>query len=242
MKDRNQNLLHTCFLESVFVHNGYLQYDGLEMFPVSEMSNVRSFLQGNSKAEKRNFLYRFFIDNIDVINMLILLKNINLVYDKLRKKLFVKCNEGVNTLKDLLYIFTMIVDSKDRDKNANSNSTNQEEDENGEPVLIQILAATSNRKGVKTMNDAIVVVEKMLAIYSKFDVLARAFDASLAPGLDKLAESLALKFDNLVEFALPKEFWSKYRKPKKKPPAKRRRVEGSISDGENDDVLETDTN
>jgi hypothetical protein len=114
----------------------FQQYDGFELFPVSEIDNEPSVLQGPRKIDKRFTLYKFFIENIDEVNLLLLLKHVNLIYgnlqnyeyifyrclsvlfssDKLKKGTFIKCDEGIYTLKDLLYIFKLICDSKSRKK------------------------------------------------------------------------------------------------------------------------------
>lgn len=164
--EKNKHLLHTCFLESVFVYNGYLQYDGFDLFPVSEFDNEPSTLQGRHKIQQRFSLYQFFIDNIQVVYLLMLLKNLQLIYEQLKKKKFVKCPEGVDTLQDLLHIFRQICEQKAK-QDTKKKESNTEEDFSESKGINAV--ETKPVRGVPTMNQAvsflIVCFEKYFNIF-----------------------------------------------------------------------------
>lgn len=149
VEEKNKNLLHTCFLESVFVYNGYLQYDNTDLFPVSEFDNEPSSLQGRDKIQQRFSLYEFFINNIPTVYLLMCLKNLQLVYDQLKKNKFVKCPEGVDTLQDLLHIFRKICEIKNKMKK--DTETQSEESESTGINAVN----TKPIRGVPTMAQAV---------------------------------------------------------------------------------------
>lgn len=150
--EKNKHLLHTCFLESVFVYNGYLQYDGFDLFPVSEFDNEPSSLQGRNKIQQRFSLYQFFIDNIQIVYLLMLLKNLQLIYEQLKKNKFVKCPEGVNTLQDLLHIFRQICEVKAKQDRSKGDAEKQQ-DENQSKGINAV--DTKPVRGVPTMTQAV---------------------------------------------------------------------------------------
>ncbi|XP_063700446.1 condensin-2 complex subunit D3-L [Culicoides brevitarsis] len=241
--EKNKHLLHTCFMESVFVYNGYLQYDGFDLFPVSEFDNEPSTLQGRQKIKERFSLYQFFIDNIPVTYLLMLLKNLQLVYEQLKKRKFVKCPEGVDTLQDLLHIFRQICEHKAKLETKSVNKDNPD-DEEGANVNqgINAVAETKPAKGVPTMNQALAVVEKTIQVIPKFDPLVREYDSSLGIFLDRFEETLATNFKQFVEF---NAFWKRFQKqsaPKKRPSKGRKRSNSVSSQMSDCESIMTDDN
>lgn len=115
---KNEKLLKVSLLECVYVFNNYLQYAESDMFPASEIDDEPCDLAGNEPGDfaKRNQIYDFFVENIDDLSLLKLLKNVNKINAQLTQRKYVECSAGAGTLLDLLYIFTKMVSVKDRDK------------------------------------------------------------------------------------------------------------------------------
>lgn len=136
---KNEKLLKVSLLECVYVFNNFLQYAESDMFPASEIDNEPCDLAGNDpdNIAKRCLIYDFFVDNIDDLSLLKLLKNVNKINTQLVQKKYVECQAGVGTLIDLLYIFAKMVSVKDRDKarlNKAATSSANDEDSGAAPL------------------------------------------------------------------------------------------------------------
>uniref|UniRef100_A0A336MX24 CSON008800 protein n=1 Tax=Culicoides sonorensis TaxID=179676 RepID=A0A336MX24_CULSO len=240
--EKNKHLLHTCFLESVFVYNGYLQYDGFDLFPVSEFDNEPSSLQGRNKIQQRFSLYQFFIDNIQVVYLMMLLKNLQLIYEQLKKNKFVKCSEGTDTLQDLLHIFRQICEVKAKQDRSKGDSEQQDQENQCKGINA---VDTKPVRGVPTMAQAFMVVEKMIQIFPKFDALVRDYDPSLGIFLDRLGEAITANFKQFMEFAQPSSFWQKFKKqstPKKRSKTGRKRTQSTCSKASDLESIMTEDN
>lgn len=149
---KNEKLLKVSLLECVYVFNNYLQHAESDMFPASEVDNEPCDLAGNEPEafSKRNLIYDFFVDNIDDLSLLKLLKNVNKINAQLSQKKYVECQAGAGTLIDLLYVFTKMVLVKDRDKarlaKAAASAAN---DEDAPPVPIEEGPSPTKKSRVK---------------------------------------------------------------------------------------------
>ncbi|XP_058462510.1 uncharacterized protein LOC131437282 [Malaya genurostris] len=221
---KNEKLLKVSLLECVYVFNNYLQYAESDMFPASEIDNEPCDLAGNEQENiaKRTLIYDFFIDNIDDLSLLKLLKNVNKINAQLSQRKFVLCPAGAGTLIDLLYIFTKMVSVKDRDKarlaKAAASTANDEDtmptastEEGPSPVKKSRVKLALQQNEQET----ITIVEKMIAVYHDFQCRVREYVSKVDSSLIDLANqrihdfsmATAKQFRGLVEFAKPMEFW-----------------------------------
>lgn len=230
--DKNPNLLYSCFLESVYIYNNFVQTEDFGVFPANELDANFKALYGPEKLEQRQELYEFFVQNINEMNeihLMLLLKNINIMYEKLHKKQFKKLENGVNTFKDLLYIFKLICNKREDSKNKIEKSEDVTVVEDYDEELGLDLPHSSTKKTIAeprnnrknknlpTMKDAIGVLEKMIVIYSQFVNLMSDYDSSLVSDLNELSFAIAKHFGSLIEYAKPVGFWNGLRKKLDKP-------------------------
>ncbi|XP_055622448.1 uncharacterized protein LOC129766012 [Toxorhynchites rutilus septentrionalis] len=221
---KNEKLLKVSLLECVYVFNNFLQYAESDMFPASEVDNEPCDLAGNDLGSiaKRNLIYDFFVDNIDDLSLLKLLKNVNKIFSQLSQKKYVECPAGAGTLIDLLYIFTKMVSVKDRDKarlnKATTSGANDDDDMGTAPLEEGPSPAKKSRVKMalqQSEQETITIVEKMIAVCHGFDGHVRKYIAKVEPALVELANqklyelamTIATHFRSLVEFAKPMDFW-----------------------------------
>lgn len=211
--DKNQNLLYTCFLESVFLFNDFIQTENFGVFPLDEIDRNYRLLYGPENRQSRFELYSFFVQNIHELNemhLLMLLKQIIVMNEKFDKKKFKKSSEGVETFKDLLHIFKSICDKRGESKMNVSKAENPDYvDDNDEetPASTQPKAGGRRGKNVTNINDALPVVEKMILIYPDFAKNMVAYDKSLEPSILELTKSIAQNFTSFIEYTKPGSFW-----------------------------------
>ncbi|XP_055530347.1 condensin-2 complex subunit D3 [Wyeomyia smithii] len=224
---KNEKLLKVSLLECVYVFNNYLQYAVSDMFPASEIDNEPCDLAGSGPEQvaKRNLIYDFFIDNIDDLSLLKLLRNVNKINTQLAQQKYAECPAGADTLIDLLYIFTKMVQVKDRDKIRLAKavaSTANDEDVPGPsaPGPLDDGPSPAKKSRVKIAlqqneQETITVVEKMIAVYCSFEDQVRKYIAKVDTSMTQFADqrlqdfalAIAKKFRSLVEFAKPMGFW-----------------------------------
>lgn len=216
--DKNQNLLYTCFLESVYLFNDFIQPDNFGVFPHDEIDKNYRLLFGSKNREMRYELYSFFVQNINELNevhLIMLLKQVNVIKEKLEKKKFKKTANGVETFKDLLHIFKLICDKRGESKmnvskadNAGDYANDVELDEVAETSTVAQQKANKKNKNKMTITDAIPVIEKMILIYPAFVDLILEYDKSLEAELNDLTKSIAFNFATFIEHSKPGSFWS----------------------------------
>lgn len=219
--DKNQNLLYTCFIESVFLFNNYIQADNFGVFPLDEIDKNFILLHGDEKRQQRLELYQFFVQNIYDINevhLLLLLKQINVLKEKLDKKKMHKSPESVSFFKDILCIFKLICEKRGESKTKmnKGESNNDENDEADDVEIPQTSMKETQIKGRKsknnlTVSDAVPVVEKMIQVYPAFVDLIINFDSSLKTHLNELTKSIAINFASLIEYS-KESFWNQVQK------------------------------
>ncbi|CAO1361448.1 unnamed protein product [Diamesa serratosioi] len=244
--DKNPNLLYSCFLESVYIYNNFVQTDDFGVFPANELDVNFKALYGPDKLEQRQELYQFFVQNINEMNeihLMLLLKNINLMLEKLQKKQFKKQENGVYTFNDLLYIFKLICNKREDSKQKIEKCEDVTAAEEYDNELGLDLPHTSNKKtaeprnsrknkNLPTIKDAVTVLEKMIVVYSQFVNLMTEYDKSLVPALNELSLAIARHFGSLIEYAKPVAFWKGLRKKldTKSTPKRRKTQVGNSSD------------
>lgn len=250
--DKNQNLLHTCFIESVFVFNGYFQFGDFGVFPAGELDSRSTILMGEHKRETRYELYEFFCKNIHEMNeiqLLMLLKYILTIHEKFKKKKLVKNKQGVQAFQDLLHCFKLICEKREesRSKIEKTGENNDDDDLDGDlPVEQVIEGAVTTKKAAKvnknlpTMKDAIQLIEKVILVYHQFVEFMKNYDVSLKPGLNLLSFAIAKNFKNLVQYAKPAEFWDQYRKKTGPGTTSRKRTRRKSKDSEISEDLDLD--
>ena len=243
--DKNPNLLYSCFLESVYIYNNFVQTEDFGVFPANELDANFKSLYGPNKLEQRQELYDFFVENINEMNeihLMLLLKNINIMYEKLQKKQYKKNENGVNTFKDLLYIFRLICKKREESKNKieKCEEVTVAEDYDNE-LGIDLPHSTTKKsnaeprnnrknKNLPTLKDAVGALEKMIVIYSQFVNLMTVYNSSLVPDLNELSLAIAKHFGSLIEYAKPVGFWNGLKKKlDNKSTAKRRKPEPRVS-------------
>ena len=239
MHDKNPNLLYSCFLESVYIYNNYVQTEDFGVFPAHELDANFKALYGPGKLEQRQELYEFFVQNIHEMNeihLLLLLKNITILYEKLKNKQFEEHENGVNTFKDLLFIFKLICNKREHSKNKIEKSEDMTAADDYDEELGLDLPHSSTKKpeprnnrknkNLPTLKDAISVLEKMIIIYSEFVKLMTNYNSSLVSDLNELSLAIVKHFGSLVEYAKPVGFWNGLKKKlgtNIKPTPKRRK-------------------
>ncbi|XP_058120514.1 condensin-2 complex subunit D3 [Anopheles ziemanni] len=216
---KNENMLKVSLLECVYAFNNYLQYAERDMFPASEFSCETCDLAGSSEdsLRKRCAIYDFFAENIDDSSLLKLLKNVNKIHHQLSKGKYVECSQGVATLLDLLYVFTMMCKAYERDKLKMSKIGNTR---NEEDTIEHQEDGPSASKKLKTAQAQIdkeiaTTTEKMIAIYYSFQQEVLNYIQKVEPDkteaanhrLNEFATAIARNFRSLVEFAKPMNFW-----------------------------------
>uniref|UniRef100_A0A182YI39 Uncharacterized protein n=1 Tax=Anopheles stephensi TaxID=30069 RepID=A0A182YI39_ANOST len=221
VNSKNEKLLKVSLLECVYVFNNYLKYAEHDMFPASEIDNEECDLAGSdeSSRQKRCAIYDFFVDNIDDMSLLKLLKNVNKIHQQLSKGRYVECSQGVATLIDLIYVFKCMCGVRSRDKAklskgagtiGNGDDTNADGDEGPSVKRSRLKAAHTQSETEMTT-----IVEKMIAVYYSFQQEVRKYVQKLEPRqmelvekrLEELALTIAGNFRSLVEFAKPMNFW-----------------------------------
>ncbi|CAG9806774.1 unnamed protein product [Chironomus riparius] len=248
--DKNQNLLYTCFIESVFLFNNFIQPENFGVFPLDEIDLHLLLLNGDEKREQRHELYRFFVQNIHDINevhLLLLFKQIILLKEKLEKKKFKKNANGTNTFKDLLYIFKLICEKRGESK-MKMNKTEGVEEDYAENDHGAQTSTNENQKGnsrknknTLTLNDAIPVVEKMIQIYPAFSKLVIEYESSLKSCISDLTASIVTNFASFIEYS-KENFWKQLKDntAEKKTSNKRKRVSKKINKSKRSDDDESE--
>lgn len=224
--DKNQNLLYTCFLESVFLFNNFIQADNFGVFPLDEIDKNFLLLYGDDKQAQRQELYQFFVQNIHDMNevhLLMLFKQINVLKEKLEKGKFRKSTDGVSLFKDLLYIFKLICEKRGESKTKmNKGETHNENNDNDDNEIDDVEISQNSTTNVKdtkgrknknslTVNDAAPVVEKMILIYPAFVKNILEYDSSLKAFADDLTKSIAINFASFIEYSKD-NFWIRVQK------------------------------
>uniref|UniRef100_A0A182T0B5 Uncharacterized protein n=1 Tax=Anopheles maculatus TaxID=74869 RepID=A0A182T0B5_9DIPT len=219
VNSKNEKLLKVSLLECVYVFNNYLKYAESDMFPASEIDNEECDLAGSDERslQKRCAIYDFFVDNIDDLSLLKLLKNVNKIHQQLTKGRYVECSQGVSTLIDLIYVFKCMCSVRSRDKAKLSKGVGTMSDETNADGNEGPSVKRSRLKAAHTQSETemTTIVEKMIAVYHGFQQEVRQYVQKLEPTqmelVDKRLEELALaiagNFRALVEFAKPMNFW-----------------------------------
>lgn len=231
--DKNQNLLYTCFLESVFLFNDFIQTENFGVFPLDEIDRNYRLLFGSENRETRYELYSFFVQNINELNevhLIMLLKQVVVLKEKLEKKKFKRCSNGVETFKDLLHIFKLVCDKRGESKmsvnkadNAAEYADHEDPDETAQTSTAAQQKASKKNKNMMTVNDALPVIEKMISIYPGFVDLIVEYDQSLEAGVKELTKSIALNFASFIEYSKPASFWSRAQNDVKSTSKKRKK-------------------
>lgn len=253
--DKNQNLLYTCFIESVFLFNNFIQPENFGVFPLDEIDTHLLLLNGDDKREQRRELYQFFVQNIHDLNevhLLLLLKQVILLKEKLEKKKFKNNVNGINTFKDLLYIFRIICEKRGESKTklSKADGGGGEDYAEDEPMAqssnekSKTTAAGGSRKNKNqlTVNDAIPVVEKMIQIYPEFFKLIIQYDECLKTAADELTKSISINFASLIEYSKDK-FWNQQEKMNEKSSKGKKRKSNRkvvVTESDLDDDMDED--
>lgn len=215
--DKNPNLLYTCFLESVFVFNDFIQPDNFGVFPLDEVDREYKLLYGAENRDRRFELYAFFVHHIHDMNeahLMMLLKQIIVIKEKLEKNKYRVCQNGVDTLRDLMFIFKLICDKRGESKitvNKLDNPDDVDAELDEEPQTTSTAQKTPQRGGRRkqitiSLNDAIPIVEKMIAIFPQFVKLIIEYEPTLKSLTDELSVAIAQNFASFIEFST-NPFW-----------------------------------
>lgn len=219
--DKNPNLLYTCFIESVYLFNNFIQPENFGVFPLDEIDLHLLLLNGDDKIEQRQELYRFFVQNIHDINevhLLLLFKQVILLKEKLEKRKFKKNVNGTNTFRDLLYIFKLICEKRGESKTKMSKTEGNEDDYAADDTELPQTSKSENQKGVAgrknknslTINDAIPVVEKMIQVYPSFSEWITDYNITLKKDVKELTKSIAANFSSFIEYS-KENFWKQHK-------------------------------
>lgn len=225
--ERNEILIRTCLLECAFVLNGYTYFDNFGIFSSSDF-NLPSPLTGDDNRSGRQFIYRFFIYNIDTIYCYFYFENFHMILDKLKTETLMKTPEGLDSVKDFLYICTQIciIKEKSKKKLNESSADNNDGDNEDEPrpptppapapETTQDPNTTKKTRSHKgpTIEKALMVVEKVIPMICELNNTLYEINHSFVDCIDSLCSAICEHFDNITDFAQPRPFWAKYKKDK----------------------------
>ncbi|GAB0091700.1 Condensin-2 complex subunit [Sergentomyia squamirostris] len=225
VEEKNRLLLQTSFLEVIYVYNGYM-YERFEVFNSAEMDNEVCPLQGKTKRHLRLLLYRFFMQNLSDLQLLMFLNNVALTHEKIHKELLIKTPESVEALHDLLEVFTRVCEYKSWAmlKSASGGNSRDPDDLPDDPSEMELSAPIagisteeggSQEKDLGTLKQAVPVLDKMVAILPKFAARIEVFDGSLKEKVDSFCDAVCENFKSFVEYAQPEKFWKRYRDAKR---------------------------
>lgn len=141
------------------------QYAESDMFPASEIDNEECDLAGKDEKslQKRCAIYDFFVENIDDISLLKLLKNVNKIHQQLIKDKYVECSQGVDTLIDLIYVFKCMCNVRNRDKAKLAKSTTSKDDETNADANEGPSSKRSRLKATQSQNETEMVNETVIS-------------------------------------------------------------------------------
>lgn len=189
------------------------------------MDNEICPLQGKSKRNLRLLLYRFFLQNLNDLQLIMFLNNASAIQEKIYKDAFIKTPESIEALEDLLEVFTRICEFKSwtmlksagggKNKDPDDLPDDEEEDI---PVPEKNHEEGAAETDIGNLKQAIPILDKMVSILPKFVTRVVGFDASLKDKVDVFCEAVCDNFKSFVEYAQPEKFWKKYRdgkRPKK---------------------------
>lgn len=236
---KGKNLLYTCFIESVYVFNDFMNADSLGVFPYEEIDRNRLPLCGMEHQEQRLELYSFFVDNILEINeiqLVMLLNQIIVLKEKLEKKMLKHSKNGLTTFKDLLVIFKIVIEKQGGCKaNTNGSSNEKEYADVLEPESTSQAPETKTgrrKNAALSMDDAKSVIEKVIAVYPQFTQLVFDYDKSLKNDVNELSKSIAHYYSSFIEFS-NHTFWKKHQTRSKKDKKNKNKMEIDVeSDSE----------
>ncbi|XP_059616101.1 condensin-2 complex subunit D3-L [Phlebotomus argentipes] len=220
VEEKNKLLLQTSLLEVIYVYNGYM-YEKFEICSSAELDNEVCPLQGKTKRPLRLLLYRFFLQNLSDLQLLMFLKNVASIQEKIHKEVLIKTPESIAALEDLLDVFMRICEFKSWTMLKSAGKSGAQDDDELAQEEVNLVAPVANaEEGVVesdagSLKQAVPVLDKMVAILPKFVATVEAFDGSLKGSLSGFCEAVCDNFKSFVEYAQPEKFWKKYRDTKR---------------------------
>lgn len=227
-KEKSNTLIRCCMFECPFAFNGYTNFLNFGLFNSKDVC-LDSPLIGSQKHNQRYSIYKFFILHTDITYCYLYFEYINLILEKIKSDDTIKMANGIQGIKDFLYICEQIcilkkkivlktnvdgsnnsqdnVDDDDDNENANANNVNSKTVEN---------KRSKGSKNTPTMEQVTIVVEKSIPLFAELDKKLRLIDKSFGNQLDSLYTAISEHFDTIVEYAKPRIFWEKYRNKIKK--------------------------
>ncbi|XP_053957875.1 uncharacterized protein LOC128863016 [Anastrepha ludens] len=234
LSKKNSTLFQKCLIECPFVFNEYENFDGLDSF---SDTGIKSPLKGEENRKRRQLLYNHLMASIDEVNLVLYFGQLKLISEKSVRDSNMKSPEGIALIKDVLFILKRVCRLTKQQKPAAENKDDEDDNNKMDDAFADInetaalgeaangkgaaTTATNNtgrgrgrgrRREIVTMPDALNLLEKsVIFIHTIHSCFTAHTDDSLQKAFDDLGFALAKRFPNLVQYAQPTEFWSKYR-------------------------------
>lgn len=224
--------MRTCLLECPFVFNSCPIF-GQSAAGVSQSGNI---LKGAAKKDAREFIYQYLIRKIEAVHLYMYFGNLTRLLDFIQKQedSITKSADLQASVADFLFVCSEICVVNEKQKKniekivkeshtGNGLELNDGEDQpmasNKEPEADES-GKTGKRGGKKnqpTIAQALQMVEKIVPAIPTIDEHLRRINANRFESvLDKLCTNICVHFESLIEYAQPREFWSKYSSNAKK--------------------------
>lgn len=145
VEEKNRLLLQTSLFETIFAFNGYMEFQGFDLF--DDMRDRLSPLQGRNKLTYRKLIYKFFVQNISEEQILPFFGHLIAINEKLQKDTFIKNAEGVASLYDLFYVVKIIAKMKNWSKVKSTGTTGGEGSEMSAEIESMQAAAAAQAAG-----------------------------------------------------------------------------------------------
>lgn len=226
-KEKSSTLIRCCLFECPFAFNGYTNFLNFGLFNSKDFC-LDSPLIGPNKHNQRYAIYKFFILHTDIIYCYLYFEYINLVLEKIKSDITIKSPNGLQGIKDFLYICEQICKLKKKKvlKSNFDGSNNQDNDDDDGDDNIIVPNDTNSKsienkrtkgaKNIPTMEQVTIVVEKSIPLFAELDQKLRIIDTSFGNHMDSLCTAICEHFDTIVEYAKPRLFWEKYKNKAKK--------------------------
>ncbi|XP_034666206.1 uncharacterized protein LOC117900095 [Drosophila subobscura] len=222
-----------CLRESPFYLNGQAYQKGVE--PIN--TRYQSPLKGAKMVKSRRLLYNHIMSTIDENTLLLYFGQLKLLAEKSKDEEFVKSNDALAVIQDLLFIMRRIcylTKGKSKQQGARADGENSDEGEQeAEAPAAAAAAGTAvgaapargrGRKRVDTEDPQKQLERCLRYVEETHRNLQTVMGPELQHSFDSMCQALAMRFPSLIDFAQPAKFWQKYRSARPtKTKAKRKR-------------------
>lgn len=226
--EKNDIFMRTCLLECPFVFNAAPCF-GQTMSSVSKSGHI---LKGDDKEPARQYIYRYLLRKVDAVHLYMYLGNVTRLLDHMEKeKALLDLPDVQSSIADFLYVCTEVCIANEKFKKnltkaAKENQNGEDVLEDNEPLTIAANEPESaeggkgrgrGKKNLPTIQQALSIVEKTIPLIASVAEKLRTKNATkFNPVIDRLCTEMCSHFESLMDYAQPRDFWSKYSKADKR--------------------------